>query len=282
MQTKFIILIAFFLVLMAIYVLKRQIRHKKRAKLYLQPFPQEWVEILKKHFELYNKLPPDLRRQLHGHINIFLAEKNFVGYQGIEINDTIRVVIAAQACILLLNRRTNYYPHLHNILVYPNTFTHASQKSQQIPSRLGESWKRGPIVLSWQHADEGGINGKDGKNVIMHEFAHQLDQENDMAEGLPELQKNNIKEWSHVLSKEFNTLKLKHKLRKHTFLDQYGATNPAEFFAVITEQFIEQPIKFYKTHPELYKELQIYYQIDPREWVNHCRGCKQALVDYLE
>jgi Mlc titration factor MtfA (ptsG expression regulator) len=224
------------------------------------------VDILRLRFPLYKNLPEDLQKQLQGHIQIFLAEKNFVGYHGVEITDTVRVVIAAQACLLLLNRRTNYYPFLTNILIYPSAFTHASQKEGNHKARAGESWHRGPIVLSWDHSAKGAKKDKDGDNVVMHEFAHQLDQENGPSDGLPILQHNNIKDWSRVLGKEFNTLKLKTKLRRRSLLDKYGATNPAEFFAVITEHFIEQPRKFRDRHPELYKQLQKYYQIDPIQW----------------
>ena len=100
----------------------------------------------------------------------------------------------------------------------------------------------------------------------MHEFAHQLDQENGPSDGLPILQHNNIKQWSSVLGKEFKTLKFKIQKREQTLLDEYGATNPAEFFAVITEHFVEQPRQMLKKHPELYEELRKYYQINPVEW----------------
>lgn len=264
------LLIYFIIFLACVFLLQYLIkipRKLRRKRLYVSEFPNTWVKILEKNFALYSRLPDDLKRQLHGHINIFLHEKNFVGYQGIVIDDTIRVVIAAQACVLLLNRKTNYYPHLTNILIYPNVFNHAKQRSEQVTSRLGESWHRGPIVLSWQHSLQGGKNEHDGSNVVIHEFAHQLDQENGPSDGLPVLGYNNIKQWSSVLSKEFKTLKLKLKLRKNTFIDEYGATNPAEFFAVITEHFIEQPRQFQKKHPDLYLELQKYYQINPIEWV---------------
>lgn len=241
-------------------------KKRKRAQLYKADFRESWITILNNNFALYKNLPQDLQRQLHGHMQIFLDEKNFVGYNGIVINDTIRVVVAAQACVLLLNRKTNYYPHLTNILIYPNVFTHANGEGGQHLGRLGESWHRGPIVLSWQHSVQGGKNEKDGSNVVMHEFAHQLDQENGPSDGLPILQHNNIKQWSTVLGKEFKSLKLKLKFRRKSLLDKYGATNPAEFFAVITEHFIEQPAMFNKKHPDLYLELKKYYQIDPIEW----------------
>jgi Mlc titration factor MtfA (ptsG expression regulator) len=248
------------------YYLIKIPKKRRRTRLYKAEFPQSWIEILDSNFQLYQKLPKDLRRQLHGHINIFLNEKNFVGYNGIEINITIKLTIAAQACILLLNRKTNYYPHLTNILIYPYAFTHSDQDGKIQTGRLGESWQRGPIVLSWQHSLTGGKIDTDGKNVVMHEFAHQLDQENGDSDGLPILQHNNIQQWSGVLSKEFKSLKLKLKMRRKSLLDKYGATNPAEFFAVITEHFIEQPRQLLKKHPELYQELKKYYQLDPVEW----------------
>ncbi len=261
---KFLLLLA--LVPLGLYLSKIP-KKRRRRRLYKQEFPKKWIEILNNHFALYRYLPDDLKRQLHGHIHIFIDEKNFVGYQGIEINDTIRVVIAAQACILLLNRKTNYYPHLGNILVYPNVFNHQTDDGNPQPlGRLGESWSRGPIVLSWLHSEQGAENAHDGHNVVMHEFAHQLDQENGPSDGLPILQYNNIQQWSSVLGKEFKALKLKLKLRNKSLLDKYGATNPAEFFAVITEHFFEQPKKMLKKHPELYQELKKYYQVDPIVW----------------
>ncbi|MEZ5495421.1 MAG: zinc-dependent peptidase [Gammaproteobacteria bacterium] len=251
---------------LAVYFFRKWLKESKRRKLYRNDFPQEWKQILTNHFKLYQHLPDDLKKQLHGHINIFLDEKNFVGYQGIEINDTIRITIAAQACLLLLNRKTNYYPHLTNILVYPTVFTHKNHDGELHRGRFGESWHRGPIVLSWQHSSQGGKNNTDGENVVMHEFAHQLDQVNGPSDGLPILQHNNIKQWSSVLGKEFKTLKFKIQKREQTLLDEYGATNPAEFFAVITEHFVEQPRQMLKKHPELYEELRKYYQINPVEW----------------
>jgi Mlc titration factor MtfA (ptsG expression regulator) len=262
---KFLLLLA--AVPIVIYLSKIP-RKRKRRRLYKAPFPTEWIKILKTGFALYNYLPEALKRQLHGHIHIFLDEKNFVGYKGIIITDTIRVVIAAQACVLLLNRKTNYYPHLGNILVYPNAFKESEEIHSQHGSRLGESWHRGPIVLSWQHSQLGASDAQDGENVVMHEFAHQLDQENSASDGLPLLQHNNVKQWSQVLSKEFNALKLKRKLREKSLLNKYGATNAAEFFAVITEHFIEQPSQLNTKHPQLYQELKKYYQIDPLNWNN--------------
>jgi len=259
----FILFIVF--VTVFLYLIKIP-KKRRRSKLYKKAFPNHWVDILKKNFSLYDSLPIELRRQLHGHIHIFLDEKNFVGYNGIIIDETIQLTIAAQACVLLLNRKTNYYPHLTNILVYPNAFTHSDHEGNTHIGRLGESWHRGPIVLSWIHSLSGGKNDKDGNNVVMHEFAHQLDQENGPSDGLPILQHNNIKQWSGILSKEFKSLKIKKKLRKKSLLDKYGATNPAEFFAVITEHFIEQPRQLKKKHPELYFELKKYYQLDPIEW----------------
>ena len=264
-QLFYYFMLFLFIVIIVYYLIKIP-KKRRRTKLYKKEFPQQWIAILETNFQLYKKLPSDLRRQLHGHMQIFLNEKNFVGYNGIVIDETIKLTIAAQACILLLNRKTNYYPHLTNILIYPNAFTHSDHEGNAHSGRLGESWHRGPIVLSWQHSLKGGKNDTDGNNVVMHEFAHQLDQENGGSDGLPILQHNNIQQWSAVLSKEFKTLKMKLKRRKKSLLDKYGATNPAEFFAVITEHFIEQPRQLKKTHPELYFELKKYYQLDPVDW----------------
>lgn len=270
-------LVIFFIVaggVWAAYILIARIRRQaRRRKALQQPFPDAWVEILKQNLPPYTRLSDDFCKELHQDIKIFLLEKSFEGCGGLTITDEIRVTIAAQACMLLLNRKDDCYPKLYSVLVYPSTYvaggeTFFGNKSQPKSIRLGESWVHGVVVLSWDSVKQGAFNFQDGHNVAMHEFAHQLDQEDGAGDGAPVLEdRSAYTSWAKVFSKEFGRLQEKKRKRKRSFLDKYGATNPAEFFAVATESFFEKPKQFQKKHPELYKELQDYYKVNPVEWV---------------
>ena len=253
---------------------KRLVRRSKRKRFLAMPFPQAWKEIVRKNVPLYNRLPEPLKEQLHGLVHIFLAEKDFEGCGGLEITDEIKVTIAAQACMLLLNRKATYFPKLSTILVYPHTYVAKTVSldgtmiidGQSV--RLGESWQNGPVVLSWNSVTGGTMNVTDARNVVLHEFAHQLDQEDGTADGAPILEhRSRYAEWARVLSAEYEALQKKRRKRRRSVMNKYGATNPAEFFAVITETFFEKPRQMKKRHPELYEELKDYYKLDPVEWL---------------
>jgi len=197
----------------------------------------------------------------------------FLGLTPIEITDEIKVTIASQACLLLLNRKTNYYPKLRSIYVYPAAFItrHESRDGAgvlQNQARVlsGESWELGKVILSWKDSKHGALVFNDGHNVVIHEFAHQLDQETGIANGAPFLKSKKNKCWSHVLSKEFEQLQQQVRRGEHSLLDHYGATNPAEFFAVASEVFFERPQDMLNQHPQLYKQLQGFYQVNPAIW----------------
>jgi len=249
-------------------------RDYQRDKIKNQPFKKQWRKIIQQRMPYFRQMPADLQLQLKQHIQVFLAEKNFVGCNGVKITDEIRITVAAQACLLLLNRKTNYYPKLRTILVYPRGFI----KEQQIMSAdgvqqvkkmalAGESWDFGKVVLSWQDTLEGAEIPDDGRNVVIHEFAHQLDQENGKANGAPILAKGqSYQSWSAVFLKQFEQLKEQARAGLPSLFDYYGATNPAEFFAVTSEVFFEQSQQLYHQYPKLYQQLKHYYQVDPIHW----------------
>jgi len=208
---------------------------------------------------------------LQGHIQVFLAEKRFEGAAGLVITDEIRVTIAAQACMLLLHRDTDYYPGLSSIIVYPHEYvTRHTERSpggfvqEGTQARLGESSTRGAVVLSWDHVRAGASDVDDCRNVVFHEFAHQLDAEGGRVDGVPLLpQRSSYIAWARILGAEYEKLR-KHTARGHrALLDRYGATSPAEFFAVATECFFQSPAQMRDEHPELYEELKAYYRQDP-------------------
>ncbi len=247
-------------------------RRQKRRAVLDTPFPPAWSAILSANLPPYQKLSPLLRQQLHNCIRIFIAEKNFEGCGGLVLTDEIRVTIAAQACMLLLNRESDCYPKLYSVLVYPSTYVVGARNSFELhPAgssvRLGESWHHGAVVLAWDSVKSGAINFRDGHNVAMHEFAHQLDQEDGKSDGAPILgMRSAYSAWSQVFSKEYELIMQQTKKGGKSLMDKYGATNPAEFFAVATETFFEKPLQMQRKHPELYHELQGFYKVDPGEW----------------
>ena len=248
-------------------------KRSQRRRCFDTPLPDGWVAILHRNVPIYGSLPEPLRKQLGGHINVFLAEKNFEGCDGLEITDEIRLTIGAQACLLLLNRKTGYYPHLDSILVYPGAYVAKTTERRGYLEttyddvRGGESWDRGVLVLSWDDVLHGSLDFTDGYNVVLHEFAHQLDEENGTVEGTPALEsESRYSSWARVFKKEYKALQRAQKAGEETVIDYYGASHPAEFFAVATEAFFERPKELRLNHPALYEELKGFYHVDPSEW----------------
>jgi Mlc titration factor MtfA (ptsG expression regulator) len=250
------------------------LREVRRKRLMVAPFPSGWEEIIRRNVPLYARLPASLKQQLHGRIQVLLAEKHFEGCGGLEMTDEIKVTIAAQAGILLLNRKSRYYPGLASILVYPSTFLSDTVRHvgdhvyiEEQSAHLGESWRRGALVLAWDSVKRGGMDISDGHNVVLHEFAHQLDQEDGAADGAPILERGSLyAAWARILHKEYERLQSTVGSGLKTVMDEYGATNPAEFFAVATETFFEKPHAMQRRHPELYEALKGYYKLDPVAW----------------
>ena len=190
-------------------------RNRRRERLRSQPFPHSWLDMIKKNVPIYDRLPQADQRELQGHIQVFLAEKYFEGCGGLELTDEIKVTIAAQACLLLLHRETDYYPRLITILVYPHAYVAKSVEpigggvvQEGETARLGEAWKDGVVVLSWDDVRRGASGLHDGHNVVLHEFAHQLDQQDGSADGTPTLEhRSQYTTWARVLgrsSRSFN------------------------------------------------------------------------------
>jgi len=249
------------------------LRRRRREAIRSRTFPAAWQTIIEKNVPYAAALSPEDRRELVGHVQVFLAEKRFEGCDGLQITDEVRVTIAAQACVLLLHRQTDYYPNLVSILIYPTTYlvpggprAADGRPPEAAQARLGESWTRDVVVLAWDSVVSGASDIRDGHNVVLHEFAHQLDQEDGAGDGAPILPRRSMYvAWARVLGHDFDQLVRDTKRHHRTLIDRYGATNPAEFFAVATETFFEKPSQLRAKHPELYLQLQAFYRQDPAE-----------------
>lgn len=246
----------------------------RRSRIRSRPFPAEWRQILRRRVPYFRTLPANLQLQLKKRIQVFLAEKPFIGCAGLAVTDEMRVTIAAQACLLVLNRRGDCFSGLRQILVYPGPFlvdkVHADgsgvlQDQRQVLA--GESWLLGQVVLSWEDAVDGAATIDDGRNVVIHEFAHQLDQENGRANGAPPMTgRARRARWSRVLGAEYAALRASVAEGRPALIGSYGASDPAEFFAVTSEVFFEQPVEMAASHPALYRVLSDFYRVDPLSW----------------
>jgi Mlc titration factor MtfA (ptsG expression regulator) len=271
----------------------------RRARVRRQPFPRAWREILRRRMPAFARLPADLQLQVKKHVQVLLAEKPFIGCAGLVVTDEMRVLIAAQAALLLLNRDADYFGNLRQVLVYPGAFIverelangsglmHATRRAL-----AGESWQQGQLLLSWDDVLAGAADPDDGHNVVIHEFAHQLDQERGRANGAPWLGRREAEppprrrgaapsrpgrgaghepgdpypRWARVLGAEFEQLRQRLARGETGVIAAYAATDPAEFFAVVSEHFFEQPAALAAAHPALYAEFARLYRCDPLAW----------------
>ncbi|PJX23468.1 Mlc titration factor A [Psychrobacter sp. L7] len=196
---------------------------------------------------------------------LFLDDKSITGAQGFEITDKVRLSIALQACLPILNLGLEWYKGWSSIIIYPGSYKSATKTVDEFgiihegtQHRSGEAWLRGPVILSWKDAKHSGE--RDGHNVVIHEFVHKLDMLNGRANGFPPLQPDmDPTRWTEIMSRDFEDFQ---KHRK-SGLDRYGATNPAEFFAVLSEVFFETPQKLFDAYPDIYDIMVKFFQQTP-------------------
>jgi hypothetical protein len=251
------------------------LKAKRRTKLRQRPFPDEWKTILERDVPLYRRLPQADRDELHGHIHVFLAEKRFEGTAGFTVTDEVRLAIAAQACILLLHRETGYFTTLSSIIVYPAEYVARLEDQdenglvwEEDEERAGESWALGSLVLSWRDIVEDRGDPNTDLNVILHEFAHQLDGERGDMNGQPPMADAELRrEWSDAMLEAYEDLARQVDAGRNTALDPYGAEDPSEFFAVATETFFQDPRRLQAVYPKVYSLLVRYYRQDPASWL---------------
>lgn len=273
MNGRELTVLALFAVALGLYLVNLWRTSVRRARLRSVPPPASWLEILRADVPLFSRLPPPLQSRLLGEMQIFLDEKRIEGCGGLEVTEQMRVIIAAQACLLLVNRPHDHYRLLDTILLYPSGFHSASTERvgphtiERVDAKAGESWFKGLIVLSWDDVLSGVSDPDDGHDVLLHEFAHQLDFADGYADGVPSLaSRRAYAAWTKTLSESYQKLsrRLAHGLPAH--LRSYAATNKAELFAVATESFFERPAALKEHYPALYAELAGFYRLDPANW----------------
>ena len=247
---------------------------KRRKKILEAPFPFEWENIIQKRMAHYRMLNEDEQKRLCERIAVFMAEKNWEGCGGLELTDEIRVTISAMACLLILNLPRQGYENVESILVYPSErvlpepkigFFETALAPLETPGPIsGQAFEQGPVILVWDAVAESIRYAGSGYNVVYHEFAHKLDMQDGVADGTPRLRdRAEYRDWVKTCSREYQKLLKDVERGKRTFLDDYGAKDEVEFFAVSTEHFFDQPLRMRRAAPELYRVLKNYYRQDP-------------------
>ena len=245
----------------------------RRQRIARRPFPAAWRDIVRRRVPLARELPAAHQLRMKKHIQVLLAEVPFIGCAGLQVSDEMRVTIAAQAAFLLLGRGGSF-GNLREVLVYPGHFV--APRSEAAAGGVvheahevlaGQSWQRGQVIVAWDAVRDGAADPHDGANVVMHEFAHQLDQDTGAANGAPYVGRGAPQSaWARVMNQEFVALRARLGRAQPSLIEPYAATSPAEFFAVVTELFFERAVALGAERPELYEQLKRCYRLDPASW----------------
>jgi Mlc titration factor MtfA (ptsG expression regulator) len=248
---------------------------RRRARLLEQPFPPRWEGYLDERVAIWQRLDEPLRRRLRDLTLVFVAEKHWEGGGGLEVTDELQVTIAAHACVLLLGREHALYQDVESIVVYPSTIVSPPRPrgffevgAAPVPvddagtAIHGEAHLGGPVILAWDSVLAGGLPGA-VRNVVFHELAHKIDMLDGAVDGTPPLDGAAARRrWAEVCSEAFLELRARAEAGRRSFLDDYGATNEAEFFAVATEAYFLRPDQLRRREPELHALLAGFYRIE--------------------
>ncbi|WP_037309840.1 zinc-dependent peptidase [Ruegeria halocynthiae] len=268
-------MLIFFSVLLLIagfFLYRHWSKTQSRKRLLATPLSDRERTIIEQQVPLIRRLPTNLRTGLDGKVNLFLEQVSFYGCDGLEVTEEMQLAIAAQACLLIVNSDL-WYDHLTTILIYPSAFKSRQRRqegfvvSEKEIVRTGESWDRGPVILSWTHSRQGALNDRDGQNVVLHEFAHQIDDLSGGTNGVPILSDGqSFAEWEHVFLTAYDAHVRAVESGQHTVIDAYGAVGHEEFFAVAVEVFFERPRDLKADVPEVYDQLAKLFRLDPAKW----------------
>jgi Mlc titration factor MtfA (ptsG expression regulator) len=250
------------------------LKKRRRRKILADPFPPAWQATLHDRVGHYAVLDNAERQKLRDAVQILLAEQEWEGCRGLDLQDEMRVTIAALAAILILGFDDFYFDNVQTILVYPDEFVVKQERGlsggasvEEESERLGEAHYRGPVILSWKEIHDNARQPGYGQNLVFHEFAHKLDLLNGAFDGTPDLPSGDLAErWAKIMDVEYRRLQRAERRHRRTLLDPYGATDPAEFFAVTTECFFDAPQAMHAEYPALYELFRDYYRQDPAKW----------------
>ena len=256
-----------------------------RSRRMRRPLPPSWQEILERRVAYYRCLPAPEQAELRGLIQVLMGEVPFEPGAGLTaVDESMRVIIAAQAGVLLLGRPLSELPHLRSVIVYPGAYrarerlrTQEGTLVESSEVRRGEAWGHGVLLLSWDDVVYDAAHVDDGENVVFHEVAHILDEQTGEADGVPpQPDAESARAWVEAFEPAYKDLSRAARLRRETLLDPYGAEDPAEFFAVATETFLEMPLDFRSVYPDLYQLLSQHYQLDPASWAARLTEARRA------
>ena len=247
----------------------------RRNRTLQHPFPKAWRTLLRRQMPVYRHLSDRQKQQLEKRVQLFLNEKVFYGCNGFDVDDRVRLTIAGHACLLILERPFSDYDDVHAILVYPDVYSAQTTESDGVvvsthqEIRAGEASSHGQVVLAWNQCQQAVSQPHGPHNVILHEFAHQLDYLDGSADGAPPLTGEQAHQWKKTMSAAWEHLQTTLEHHHKPWLDPYGATEPAEFFAVLTETFFQQPKHLWHEQPEVYNVLRDFYRLNPIDFTGH-------------
>ncbi|MDA3877767.1 MAG: zinc-dependent peptidase [Halothiobacillus sp.] len=243
-------------------------RWRMRWLLKHHPIPQPiWHDVTHRMWTL-KELDAVQMAELRELTTWFLAQKSITGAQGLEVTTDMKVAVAAQACLLILNLGTSYFEGWVEVILYPGAFRARHPQPDEFGlvhsesnSLSGESWLHGPVVLAWAEVDSELFHHQVGRNVVVHEFAHKLDGLNGAMNGMPPLHRGMSREsWATALSQAYETLRHQISSGHAPSLNPYAATNPAEFFAVLSEYFFTAPTVLHACCPAVHAQLERFYR----------------------
>jgi hypothetical protein len=255
-------------------MLFKWLRRRRRERILDEPMPAWWVQILHRNVGHYGRLSDTERAKLHDIARVFVAEKKWEAAGGFRINDEVKITIAAQAALLLLGMDHDYYGRVPSVIVYPRPYEvpdldEFGDEDDTFPAHVveGQAVYRGPVLFSWEQVMHEGREPEAGHNVVVHEFAHQLDFLDNSIDGTPQLDDPALaKRWGPVMTDAFRKHCDDVKHRRETFFTEHASDNETEFFADASEAFFCIPHDLAAEEPGVYDLLKSYYKLEPRNW----------------
>ena len=251
--------------------------HYGREDILAQPYPEGWDLYLLHNVAHFHLLNDNERARLRDVSRVMVGEKNWEGCGGLQVTSEVKVTIAAQACLLLLGMEHDYFSCVQSVLVYPSAFMIPTSEwldtYDGAVAAAGQAVYRGPVILAWDSVLAEGRDPSSGNNLVIHEFAHQLDFLDECINGTPDLtSEDQADRWHEVMMVEY--LRLIRAIRKghDTFLGVHAGRDEAEFFAVASERFFTRPERLRHYHRALYEVLAEFYGVDPIVWFSRSIG----------